>query len=98
MFYSATNQHKITEKKNLMATTAPALIIQFIEVENFKSYAGKHRIGPFHATFTAVIGPNGSGKSNIRASVRLRKKHKKKIRLDSFKALIQQLQLQFLPY
>uniref|UniRef100_A0A915I2X7 Structural maintenance of chromosomes protein n=1 Tax=Romanomermis culicivorax TaxID=13658 RepID=A0A915I2X7_ROMCU len=35
-----------------------------IELENFKSYKGKHRIGPFK-TFSAVIGPNGSGKSNL---------------------------------
>lgn len=34
------------------------------EVENFKSYAGKQIIGPFH-DFTCVIGPNGSGKSNL---------------------------------
>lgn len=31
-----------------------------LEVENFKSYKGKHVIGPF-ANFTAIIGPNGSG-------------------------------------
>lgn len=41
------------------------LVIRDIEVENFKSYAGKHVIGPFNKTFTAVIGPNGSGKSNV---------------------------------
>ncbi|EPZ36015.1 RecF/RecN/SMC domain-containing protein [Rozella allomycis CSF55] len=33
-------------------------------VENFKSYNGRHRIGPF-SDFTCIIGPNGSGKSNI---------------------------------
>lgn len=31
-----------------------------LEVENFKSYAGRHVIGPF-TNFTAVIGPNGAG-------------------------------------
>lgn len=41
------------------------LVIRDIEVENFKSYAGKHCVGPFHKTFTTVIGPNGSGKSNV---------------------------------
>ncbi len=41
------------------------LVIRNIEVENFKSYAGRHVVGPFHKTFTAVIGPNGSGKSNV---------------------------------
>ncbi|CAM9228761.1 unnamed protein product, partial [Ectocarpus fasciculatus] len=35
-----------------------------LELDNFKSYAGKHTIGPF-ADFTAIIGPNGSGKSNM---------------------------------
>lgn len=38
--------------------------VQFLELENFKSYAGKQRIGPF-TSFTSVIGPNGSGKSNL---------------------------------
>ena len=70
-------------------STAPVLIIQYIEVENFKSYAGKHRIGPFHSTFTAVIGPNGSGKSNILDSLLfVFGKNAKKIRLDSMKSLI----------
>lgn len=31
-----------------------------LEIENFKSYKGKHIIGPFK-NFTAIIGPNGSG-------------------------------------
>ncbi|CAI2311822.1 unnamed protein product [Caenorhabditis sp. 36 PRJEB53466] len=35
-----------------------------LEIENFKSYKGKHVIGPF-SRFTAIIGPNGSGKSNL---------------------------------
>lgn len=35
-----------------------------LEIENFKSYKGKHTIGPF-TRFTAIIGPNGSGKSNL---------------------------------
>jgi structural maintenance of chromosome 1 len=33
-------------------------------IQNFKSYGGKQKIGPFD-NFTAVIGPNGSGKSNL---------------------------------
>ena len=41
------------------------LIITQIQLENFKSYAGKKTIGPFHTSFTAVVGPNGSGKSNL---------------------------------
>ncbi|CAH0473110.1 unnamed protein product [Peronospora belbahrii] len=34
-------------------------------LDNFKSYAGKVEIGPFHKCFSAVVGPNGSGKSNV---------------------------------
>uniref|UniRef100_A0A8C5FVX0 SMC hinge domain-containing protein n=1 Tax=Gadus morhua TaxID=8049 RepID=A0A8C5FVX0_GADMO len=35
-----------------------------IEVENFKSWRGKHTLGPF-MRFNCIIGTNGSGKSNI---------------------------------
>lgn len=35
-----------------------------VNVFNFKSYKGKHCIGPF-TEVTAIIGPNGSGKSNL---------------------------------
>jgi structural maintenance of chromosome 1 len=38
--------------------------VTYLELENFKSYAGRQRIGPFHK-FTSVIGPNGAGKSNL---------------------------------
>lgn len=38
--------------------------VSYLELENFKSYAGRQKIGPFKS-FTAVIGPNGSGKSNL---------------------------------
>uniref|UniRef100_A0A0N4TDA1 SMC_N domain-containing protein n=1 Tax=Brugia pahangi TaxID=6280 RepID=A0A0N4TDA1_BRUPA len=41
------------------------LMITSIDVENFKSYYGKHVLGPFHQNFSAIIGPNGSGKSNV---------------------------------
>uniref|UniRef100_T1J4U1 Structural maintenance of chromosomes protein n=1 Tax=Strigamia maritima TaxID=126957 RepID=T1J4U1_STRMM len=43
----------------------PRLIITHIESENFKSYAGKQPLGPFHKSFTSIVGPNGSGKSNV---------------------------------
>lgn len=33
-------------------------------VENFKSYEGRVRVGPFRK-FTCVVGPNGAGKSNL---------------------------------
>lgn len=38
--------------------------VTYLELENFKSYSGIQRIGPFFS-FTCVIGPNGSGKSNL---------------------------------
>uniref|UniRef100_A0A336MXJ1 Structural maintenance of chromosomes protein n=2 Tax=Culicoides sonorensis TaxID=179676 RepID=A0A336MXJ1_CULSO len=38
--------------------------LEFIEVDNFKSYRGNVIIGPLKK-FSAVIGPNGSGKSNF---------------------------------
>ena len=41
------------------------LIIQTLVMTNFKSYAGKQIVGPFHGSFSAVVGPNGSGKSNV---------------------------------
>lgn len=37
--------------------------VTYLELENFKSYGGIQRIGPF-ASFSCIIGPNGSGKSN----------------------------------
>jgi chromosome segregation protein len=40
------------------------MFLKEIEMENFKSFAGKVRV-PFLRGFTAVTGPNGSGKSNI---------------------------------
>uniref|UniRef100_A0A1B6M2T8 Structural maintenance of chromosomes protein n=1 Tax=Graphocephala atropunctata TaxID=36148 RepID=A0A1B6M2T8_9HEMI len=46
-------------------TNGPRLIITHIENENFKSYAGKRVLGPFHKSFTSIVGPNGSGKSNV---------------------------------
>ena len=35
-------------------------ILERLILENFKSYKGKHIIGPF-SRFTAIIGPNGCG-------------------------------------
>jgi structural maintenance of chromosome 4 len=48
-----------------MESNGPRLIITHIENVNFKSYAGKQVLGPFHKSFTSIIGPNGSGKSNV---------------------------------
>ncbi|KAJ2477771.1 Structural maintenance of chromosomes protein 4 [Coemansia sp. RSA 2320] len=46
-------------------TPAARLIITQMVLENFKSYAGRQVIGPFHRSFSAIVGPNGSGKSNV---------------------------------
>ena len=35
--------------------------LHYVEVKDFKSYKGYHKIGPFKR-FTAIIGPNGAGK------------------------------------
>jgi structural maintenance of chromosome 4 len=47
--------------------TAPKarLVITYLVLVNFKSYAGRQEVGPFHASFSSVVGPNGSGKSNV---------------------------------
>ncbi|KIV96343.1 hypothetical protein PV10_00224 [Exophiala mesophila] len=47
--------------------TAPPsrMVIRQLVMTNFKSYAGRQVVGPFHTSFTAVVGPNGSGKSNV---------------------------------
>lgn len=41
------------------------LTIHKMVLQDFKSYAGRQEIGPFHKSFSAVVGPNGSGKSNV---------------------------------
>ena len=48
-----------------MESNGPRLVITYIDNINFKSYAGKQVLGPFHKSFTSIIGPNGSGKSNV---------------------------------
>ncbi|KAK5133033.1 hypothetical protein LTR08_008238 [Meristemomyces frigidus] len=41
------------------------MTITWLILTNFKSYAGRQEVGPFHASFSSVVGPNGSGKSNV---------------------------------
>lgn len=41
------------------------MTITYLTLTNFKSYAGKQVVGPFHSSFSSVVGPNGSGKSNV---------------------------------
>lgn len=43
----------------------PRLVITYLILTNFKSYAGRQEVGPFHSSFSSVVGPNGSGKSNV---------------------------------
>lgn len=43
----------------------PRIVLTYLILNNFKSYAGRQEVGPFHATFSSVVGPNGSGKSNV---------------------------------
>ncbi|KAK6458748.1 RecF/RecN/SMC [Scheffersomyces xylosifermentans] len=63
MLQSPTKRREITSqpKKN----DDPRLVIDKLVLTNFKSYAGTQVIGPFNASFSAVVGPNGSGKSNV---------------------------------
>ncbi|KAF9078730.1 RecF/RecN/SMC N terminal domain-containing protein [Rhodocollybia butyracea] len=42
----------------------PRLVIHKLALVNFKSYAGRQEIGPFHKSFSSIVGANGSGKSN----------------------------------
>ncbi|KAL5601426.1 hypothetical protein BROUX41_002587 [Berkeleyomyces rouxiae] len=46
-------------------TPKPRIVITYLILNNFKSYAGRQEVGPFHASFSSVVGPNGSGKSNV---------------------------------
>ncbi|KAI1933015.1 Structural maintenance of chromosomes protein 4 [Ophidiomyces ophidiicola] len=41
------------------------MVITHLVLTNFKSYAGRQVVGPFHVSFSSVVGPNGSGKSNV---------------------------------
>ena len=45
--------------------TKSRTVIKYLALTNFKSYAGRQEVGPFHASFSSVVGPNGSGKSNV---------------------------------
>ena len=65
------------------------LMIERVQLENFKSYYGKKEIGPLHKCFTAVVGPNGSGKSNlIECLLFVFGKRAKRMRLNKLSELI----------
>ncbi|KAF5023380.1 hypothetical protein F66182_4537 [Fusarium sp. NRRL 66182] len=46
-------------------TPKSRIVLTHLILNNFKSYAGRQEVGPFHASFSSVVGPNGSGKSNV---------------------------------
>lgn len=70
-------------------SSQPRLFIREMVMENFKSYAGEQRVGPFHKSFSAVVGPNGSGKSNvIDAMLFVFGKRAKQMRLNKVSELI----------
>ena len=52
-------------KNQQSSVSKPRTVIKFLVLTNFKSYAGRQEVGPFHASFSSVVGPNGSGKSNV---------------------------------
>ena len=65
------------------------VIIESIELKNFKSYGDQKLIGPLHYRFNAVVGPNGSGKSNLMESLLfVFGKRAKKMRLNKLSELI----------
>lgn len=54
-------------EKSAIPATCPAtrIVLSYLVLTNFKSYAGRQEVGPFHTSFSSVVGPNGSGKSNV---------------------------------
>ncbi|CEF68320.1 Structural maintenance of chromosomes protein 4 [Strongyloides ratti] len=56
---------KYDDEPSYSTTNEDRLIIDYIELENFKSYHGVNKMGPFGKNFSCIVGPNGSGKSNI---------------------------------
>ncbi|EPZ35653.1 RecF/RecN/SMC domain-containing protein, partial [Rozella allomycis CSF55] len=49
----------------MVSDGTPRLTLSKMVLVNFKSYAGRQTIGPFHKSFSSIVGPNGSGKSNV---------------------------------
>lgn len=55
---------KVYDSQNTQKKSGRLCINQLV-LHDFKSYAGRQVVGPFHSSFSAVVGPNGSGKSNV---------------------------------
>ncbi|CEJ02240.1 Putative Structural maintenance of chromosomes protein [Rhizopus microsporus] len=58
-FMETNKEQSVPSKKE------PRLAMKKMVLNDFKSYAGRQVIGPFHKSFSAIVGPNGSGKSNV---------------------------------
>lgn len=54
------NEEELAAEASTSAPKDDVYFLQYIEMENFKSYRGHVIVGPLKK-FTAVIGPNGSG-------------------------------------
>ena len=64
-------------------------MIEWIVLENFKSYYGIKEIGPLHKFFSAEVDPNRSGKSNLIESLLfVFEKRAKRMRLNKLSELI----------
>ncbi|CAO3670170.1 unnamed protein product [Rhizopus microsporus] len=53
------------KEQSVPSKKEPRLVMKKMVLNDFKSYAGRQVIGPFHKSFSAIVGPNGSGKSNV---------------------------------
>ncbi|KAF2664347.1 condensin subunit Cut3 [Microthyrium microscopicum] len=63
--FARTRQAGVPAVKEAETGPKARLVITYLVLINFKSYAGRQEVGPFHASFSSVVGPNGSGKSNV---------------------------------
>eukprot|EP01054_Gregarina_sp_Poly1_P002991 Gregarina_sp_Poly_1__2990@NODE_183_length_11787_cov_91_985239_g163_i0_p1_GENE_NODE_183_length_11787_cov_91_985239_g163_i0NODE_183_length_11787_cov_91_985239_g163_i0_p1_ORF_typecomplete_len1275_score262_11SMC_N/PF02463_19/8_4e42SMC_N/PF02463_19/9_5e40SMC_hinge/PF06470_13/3_1e27AAA_15/PF13175_6/1_6e15AAA_15/PF13175_6/3_5AAA_23/PF13476_6/2_6e13AAA_23/PF13476_6/34AAA_21/PF13304_6/8_7e05AAA_21/PF13304_6/2_1e03AAA_21/PF13304_6/4_6e06AAA_29/PF13555_6/6_4e08DUF2813/PF11398_8/6_3e08DUF2813/PF11398_8/5_1e len=43
--------------------------LAYLEITDFKSYAGHHKLGPLKKGMNCIVGPNGSGKSNLMEAI-----------------------------
>jgi len=78
-----------SKAKHAAVPPQPRLAVKSLVLENFKSYAGRQEIGPFHRSFTSVVGPNGSGKSNVMDGILfVFGKQAKQLRLNKVSELI----------
>lgn len=50
--------------QTLPRNTNGRLLLRWLEIENFKSFYGRHVLGPL-GNCVAIAGPNGAGKSNV---------------------------------